>query len=96
MYLGLHPFTECGHCLGTDAVQSGRHLVGVLVEFRSSANGSQHDFQGRPLGLRVFFHRDATAVVADAQAAVHVDLHMDMFGVAGERFIDAVVNQFID
>src|SRR5262249_10792729 len=55
-----------------------------------------HDLEGRLADLGVRVHGDAAAVVADGDAAVHVDLHLDQLAVAGEGLIDAVVDQLVD
>src|SRR5262245_48024532 len=44
----------------------------------------------------MLFDGDAAPVVADAEAAVHVDLDVNVPRVPGERFIDAVINQLIN
>ena len=80
LHLGLDPLAQGGDRLGADAVQAGRDLVGALVELGAGADRGQDHFQRRPLRLGVFLDGDAAAVVADAEAAVHVDLHVDVAG----------------
>ncbi len=95
-HLGLGPLAKRRHRLGAHAVQAGRHLVRVLVELGARAHGGQHHFQRRALGGRVLLDGDAPAVVLDADAAVLVDLDLDVAAVARQRLIDAVVNQLVD
>ena len=52
------------------------------------------------LGCRTSFffvhiHRDAAAVVLDSHGIVGVDVHDDLIRVAGERFIDGVIDDFV-
>src|SRR5206468_3135885 len=59
------------------------------------ADGGQHDLERRPPGLGVLLDGDAAAVVADQQAAVHVDLDVDVVAVAGQGLVHAVVDQLV-
>jgi hypothetical protein len=79
-----------------DAVQAARYLVGILVEF---AAGMQlgHDDLGRGNALAlVNVDGNAAAVVAHGDGAVGVEHDFHRGGVAGQRFVDGVVDDLVD
>ncbi len=79
-----------------DAVQAAGHLVGILVEF-SARMQLGHDDLGRGNALAlVNVDRNAAAVVAHRDRAVGVEYDLDGGGVAGERFVDGVVDDLVD
>ena len=78
-----------------DAVQTARHLVAVVVEFAAGVQHGHHDF-GRRAPARVLIGRDAAAVVDDRDRAVDVDRDVDLIAEAGERFVDRVVDDFVN
>src|SRR5204862_409641 len=41
-------------------------------------------------------HGDSPAIVGDTEAAIHVDLDVDVGAEAADGFIDAVIDQFVD
>ena len=77
-------------------MQAGGSLVGALVELGPGADGGEHDFQRRPAHFGMDVDGNAAAVVGHAEAAVVVDFHVDVVAKAGQGFIDAVVDQFVD
>ena len=77
-------------------MQAAGHLVGVLVEF-SAGMQLGHDDLGRGNAFAlVDVDRNAAAVVAHGDRAVGVEHHFHRGGVAGERFVDGVVDDFVD
>ena len=59
----------------------------------------EHYFHGRHLfavGQGLHVGRNAAAVVDNGDGVVDMDDDVDLFGVAGERFVDGVVDNFID
>ena len=48
------------------------------------------------LQLRLQVDRDAAAVVRDGDRAVGVDDDLDVIAVAGQRFVDGVVDELVD
>ena len=54
------------------------------------------DLGGRHAFFLVDVHRHAAAVVAHRAAAVAVQNHFDFIAVAGERFVDRVVDDFVN
>jgi hypothetical protein len=41
-------------------------------------------------------HGDAAAIILDSEAAIDIDLDLDVLAIAGQRLIDTVVDQFVD
>ena len=54
---------ECVHTRHTNAVQTTRHLVGVLAKLTTGVQNGQNHLQGRFALLLVHTHRDTTAVI---------------------------------
>ena len=79
-----------------DAVQAAGDLVGVLVEL-SAGMELGHDDLGRGDAFAlVNVDRNAAAVIAHGHRAVGIEDDFDRGGVAGERFVDGVVDDLID
>jgi hypothetical protein len=76
----------------TDAVQTARDLVAVVVELAAGVQHGHHHFGGRPTLLRMHRHRDAAAIVGHGYRSVAVDHDLDRVAVTGERFVDRVVD----
>jgi hypothetical protein len=83
------------HARDAHAVQAAGHLVGVLVELAAGVQLGQGDLGRRALRLVLVVHleagRDAAAVVGDRDRIVGVDRDVDLGAVAGQRFVDRVV-----
>ena len=79
-----------------DAVQAAGDLVGVLVEFSAGVQLGHDDLGGRDAFVLVDVGRNAAAVVAHRARAVRIEDDGDGFGVAGERFVDRVVDDLVD
>ena len=91
-----HPGGKGVHAGDADAVEAAGHLVGVVVELAAGVQHGHHDFDGRDAEFLVDVDRDAASVVADADAVVREDGHGDLRGESGERFVDTVVDHFIN
>ncbi len=98
----LAPFGEEVHDRDADAVQAAGGLVGAFVELAAELQHGHHAFERGDIAadllgkLGVAFDGDAAAVVFDRDRAVDVDRHADGGGVAGHRFVDRVVDHFVD
>ncbi len=83
-----------------DAMEPARHLVGILVEFAAGVELGHDDFGSRALGVLVVVVLDgggnAAAIVGDRARAIGIERHGHPVGIAGERFVDGVVDDFID
>src|SRR3989338_10063099 len=56
----------------------------------------EHDFDSRLFLAFMDVDGDAAAVVGDGDAVIGVDGDVDGVSVAGERFVDGVINDFVD
>ena len=79
-----------------DAVQSARHLVGILVEFPTGVELGHDDLGGRDAFALVDVDRDAAAVVTHRAGAVRIEGDHHLGGVAGKRLVDGVVDHLVD
>jgi hypothetical protein len=79
-------------------VQAAGDLVAVLVELAAGVEHAHDDLGGGALGLVLVVHldadRDAAAVVGDGDGVVGVDGDDDVVAVAGEGFVDGVIDHF--
>ena len=79
-----------------DAVQAAGDLVGILVELTAGVQLGHDDLGRRNAFALVDAGRDAAAVVPDRHRAVGVERHRHRVGIAGERLVDAVVDDLVD
>ena len=77
-------------------MQPARHLVAALAELAAGVQDRHHDLDRRQLLLRVHVDRDPAAVVLDAHRAVLEQDDRDVVRVARQRFVDGVVDRFVD
>ena len=76
-----------------NAMQSARHLVGVLIELPAGVqDGHDHLGGGHTLAL-VDVDRDAATIVGHGDGAVGVDRAVHLGGVAGQGLVDRVVDR---
>ena len=79
-----------------DAVQAAGNLVGVLVELAAGMQHAHDDLGGGALGFVLVVELDAggnaAAVVGDRDRVVGVDGDDDVVAIAGQRFVDGVVD----
>ena len=80
----------------TDSVQPAGHLVAAAAELAAGVERREHERDRRDLLDRVLVDGDAAAVVDDPHAAVGLQRHFDVGGVAGEGFVDRVVDDLVD
>ena len=79
-----------------DAVQSAGDLVAVGVEFPAGMQLRHYDLGGGDPLAFVDVHRNPAAVVVDGYAFILVNCDDDLVGMAGQSFVDAVVDDFIN
>ena len=94
--LDLEPIGKGVDALGADAVQAAGILVGALAEFAAGVQIGQHQFHRRHLPFRMHIHRDAAAIVADGDGAIDVDGDFDVLAIAGQMFVDGIVQHLED
>ena len=79
-----------------DAVQSAGNLVSVRIKLAAGVQLGHHDFRRR---LFLFLHlvdRNAAAVVDDRDRVVEMDRHFDRVAISGQRFVDRIVDDFVN
>ncbi len=94
--LDLEPFRKGVDALGAHAVQAAGILVGALAEFSARVQVRQHQFHRRHFPFRMDVDRDAAAVVADGNGAIDMDGDVDGLAIAGQMFVDRVVQHLED
>ncbi len=77
-------------------MQTTGNLVGIGVEFTTGVQGSHSQLNSRNPFLRVDFNRNTTAVIRDCAGVVHVEGDLDPVAITGHRFIDRVVDDFVN
>jgi hypothetical protein len=76
----------------TDAVQTAGGLVGLARELAARVQRAEDDLKRALVGeLRMRVDGDATAVVADGDGVIGMQLHLDAGGMAGHRLVHGVV-----
>ena len=77
-------------------MQSAGHLVGILVELSAGVQLGHDDLgRGNAFAL-VNVDGNAAAVVAHGDRAVGVEHDLHRGGMAGERLVDGIVDDFVD
>jgi hypothetical protein len=83
------------HHRHSDAVQSARHLVAVLVELSAGVEHGHRQLDSGNLFSGMDVDRNAATIIRDSDRIVGVNHQADLAGVAGERFVDGVVDDFV-
>ena len=96
----FQPFRESIDDRNPHPVQTARDFVSVagfvgVVEFATGVQLGHDDFGGRDALFLVHVDGDAAPVIAHRNRAVGVDFHADFGGMAGQGFVDAVIDNFI-
>ena len=69
--------------------------IAVAAEFPACMEDRQDDFDGRLADL-MHGHRDTAAIIDDSDAVVFLDSDFDVRTIAGQGFVDTVIDDFID
>ena len=91
-------FAERVDAAHADAVQSARNFVSRGIELTAGVQGGHDDLRSGNF-FAVDIHvvdRNAAAVIDDGDGVVEMDGNFDLIGEAGERFVDRVIDDFID
>ena len=96
MDLELEPLGEEVDDRDADAVQAAGDFVRVVVELSAGVQLGHDDLGRRAALFLVDVDGDAAAVVLDRHRVVDVDRDLDRVGVAGQRLVDGVVDDFVD
>ena len=94
--LGVHPGRQGVDHGDAHAVQTAGDRIPATAELASGMQDRHDDLDGGPVFGGVLVNRDATAVVADAHAAVGQDGDLDVVAVAGQGLVDRVVDNLVD
>ena len=78
-----------------DTVQAAGKTVAVLVELTAGVQPREDQLDTGHLVLGMPIDRHATTIVDDGDGAVLVQRYGDFPSVAGERFVDAVVDHLL-
>ena len=90
------PFGEEVDDRNADAVQPAGRLIRALIELAAELQLGHNAFEGRDAQIRVNPDRDAAAVVLDGNGAVGVNRNGNLRRESGERFVERVVDDFVD
>ncbi len=83
-------------------MQTAGRLIGSLFEFATELQDCHHAFERRDFASQFFrqlfvhFDRNPSPVIFDRHRSIGVDRHFDVLGIASHRFVDRIVNDFID
>lgn len=76
-------------------MQTARYFVRTFVEFTAGMQNRKYYFECRFVFFLVHVDRDTPAVVGYGYGVVFVDENVDAGTVAGQCFVDGVVDHFI-
>jgi hypothetical protein len=95
-HLDVDVLRERVHDRNANAVESAGHRVTAATELSPGVKDRHDDLYRRLLFLLVDVDRDTATVVDDAHAAILANGDADVVAIAGERFIDRVVDYLVD
>ena len=79
-----------------DAVQTARNLVGILVELTPGMQLGHDDLGRRNALFRMDVDGNAAAVIGHGDRVVAVERHPHRIAISRQRFVDGVVDDFVD
>ncbi len=93
--LDLEPRGQRVHHRDADAVQTARGLVDLGVELAAGMQRAHDDFErGFFREFRMRIDRNAAAIVGDGQKSVGAEFHLDERGMARQRLVHRIVDDF--
>ena len=90
----FEPIRKRVDAFGADAVQAAGIFVGALAEFSARVQIGQDQLDRRHLQFRMNVDRNAAAVVAHGDRTIDMDGHFDFVAIAGQMFVDRVIENF--
>ena len=69
--------------------------IAVAAEFPACMEDRQDDFDSRLADL-MHGYRDTAAIIDDSDAVVFLDGYFDVRTIAGQSFVDTVIDDFVD
>ena len=94
--LRLEPDRQRVHALRADSVQTTGVLVCPLTKLATRVQVGEHQLDGRHLEFLVRVYRDAATVILHRHRAVHMDCDLDLVAIAGQVFVDRVVEHLVN
>ena len=77
-------------------MKTSGNLIRFGVEFPTRVKSCHHHFRGGLFFLFMERDRDASTVVDNGHAGIHMNGHIDLRAVADNGFIDAVIHDFVN
>ena len=84
------------HDRNAHAVQTARHLVGILVEFSTRMELGHDDLRRRHALFFMDLDRDAAAIVNHRHRTIGIQRDLNLVAISGQRFINGVIHDFAD
>ena len=94
--LDLEPIGKRVDAFRADTVQTTGIFIGALAEFAAGVQIRQHQLDRRHLEFRMHVDRNAAAVVAHGNRAIHLNGDFDLRAKTGEMFVDRVIENLED
>ena len=95
MNFDFHPFGKRIDAGDTHAVQSAGDLICVVVKFAACVKNGHYDFDRR-FSLFVHVNGNTASIVGNPDAVVGLNGDFHMAGKSCKRFVDTVIDRFID
>ena len=77
-------------------MQTARHFVRTLIELAAGVQHRHGDFETWFLLCLVEVHGNASPVVHYSNRVIRVDRQVDLAAVAGQRFVNGIVDNLVD
>ena len=94
--LKLQPLGQRIHDGNTNAMQSARNFIGIVVEFAAGVQFRKNDLRRRLAFLRHDFSRNSAAVVDDGYGSIDVDGDVHLRAITRQRLVDRVIDNFVN
>ena len=96
MHGDLQPFRKRVDDAGADAVKAAGYFICAAAELAAGMQHGHDRLHGGDAGLFMDTDRHAASVVTHTDDIIFLDDDIDLIGIAGKRFVDAVVHDFPD
>ena len=96
MDLDLQPLGQGVDHGSTYAVEAAGHFISPAPEFSAGMEHGKNNLQGGFAGLLLGVHRDAAAIIGNADDIAFLDADLDMAAIARQSLINGVIHNFID
>ena len=79
-----------------NAMQTAGDFVSIRIKLAAGVEFGQHNLSGRNAFFGMHINRNATAVIDDGDGVIDVDGDTDFGAIARQRFVDGIVDDFVD